>query len=493
MTPRTRCRHQAPALLLAGVILASACGPGTASPQPSSATASSTPRASAPSDLSISEDLRAAVEPGGIQKHLDDLMAIAEANDGIRAAGTEGYVASVAYVADELRVAGYAVTVDEFTFPFFTETAPGTLDAHGQTFAGADHLHALIFSASGDITAPVVAVAVDADGEPVGTGGCDQDDWADFSAGAVAVVGAAPCRRRQIVEHAQNADAAALIVSSPEYEPGSLRRPTLLRPDGIAIPVVYASRPAGEALRQAAEAGESVHLSIHTLNEPRVTSNVIAERRGVGSGSAANEVIMLGGHLDSVLDGPGINDNGSGTMTILEIAERLAELPPTPRTVRFAFWSAEELGLYGSRDWVSRQSEDQLHAIVAYLNFDMVASPNYGRFVYAPAGIADNQEIAADFEAYFEAVGLTYETLDLGGGSDHASFDDALVPNGGLFSGASELKTDAQADLFGGSADEPMDACYHLACDRPERINPTALDELSDAAAHVLMVLLLGP
>jgi Zn-dependent M28 family amino/carboxypeptidase len=295
-----------------------------------------------------------------------------------------------------------------------------------------------------------------------------------------------------MVDQAQTADAAALVVSSPAYEPGSLRRPTLRTPDGIDIPAMYASGPAGAALRQAATAGTSVHLSVRTLIEDRVTANVIAERPGIGAGNVADEVVMVGGHLDSVLDGPGINDNGSGTMTILEMAQQLAELEPTPRTVRFAFWSAEELGLYGSRDWVGRQSDDELHAIVAYLNFDMLASSNYGRFVYAPAGIAGSEEITAAFEAYFDAVGLAYETLDLGGGSDHASFDDALVPNSGLFSGASEPKSDAQAERFGGSADQPMDRCYHLACDRPDQINETALDEMSDAAAHVLMLLLTG-
>jgi aminopeptidase S len=122
----------------------------------------------------------------------------------------------------------------------------------------------------------------------------------------------------------------------------------------------------------------------------------------------------------------------------------------------------------------------------------MLASSNFGRFVYAAAGTADSEEITAAFEAYFDTVGLSYETLDLSGGSDHASFDAALVPNGGLFSGASELKSDAQAQRFGGSADQPMDRCYHLVCDRPDQINETALDELSDAAAHVLMFLLAG-
>jgi len=477
------------------LVLAACTDSGLPSPSPSPSSSGASPSGSAgepAADLTISEELRAALEPAGIRGHLDELLTIAEANDGIRAAGTTGYTASVSYVADELRAAGYDVTVDEFTFPYFNETAPAELAVGGQTFTGADHLHALIFSASGDITAPVVDVAVDGDGQPIGSGGCDRDDWVDFPAGAVAVVGGAPCGRRQMVEQAQTADAAALIVSSPAYAPGSLRRPTLLRPQGITIPAVYASAPAGAALRQAANAGESVHLSVHTLIEDRVTANVIAERPGAGPGSLADEVVMAGGHLDSVLDGPGINDNGSGTMTILEMAQQLAELEPTPRTVRFAFWSGEELGLYGSRDWVGRQSDDQLHAIVAYLNLDMLGSSNYGRFVYAPSGIADSEEITAAFEVYFDTVGLAYETLDLGGGSDQAPFDDALVPNGGLFSGASELKTDAQAELFGGEAGEPMSPCYHLACDTMDEINDTALDEMSDAAAHVLMMLLSG-
>jgi Zn-dependent M28 family amino/carboxypeptidase len=479
--------------VLAALLLVSACQADTAPPRPSPSSEgspSASPGESA-ADLTISEALRAAVEPAGIRQHLDELLAIAEANDGIRAAGTDGYTASVSYVADELRAAGYAVTVDEFTLPFFIETSPAELAVNDQTFVGADHLHALIFSASGDITAPVVAVAVSDDGQPIGSGGCDSDDWVDFPAGAVAVVGAGPCGRRQMVDHAQAADAAALIVSSPAYEPGSLRRPTLLRPDGIDIPALYASGPAGAALRQAAALRTSVHLSVHTLIEDRVTANVIAERAGIGAGTVADEVVMLGGHLDSVLDGPGINDNGSGTMTILEMAQQLAELEPTPRSVRFAFWSGEELGLYGSRDWVGRQSDDQLHAIIAYLNFDMLASSNYGRFVYGPAGSADSEEITAAFAAYFDTIGLAYETLDLSGGSDHAPFDDALVPNGGLFSGATELKTDAQAELFGGEAGERMSPCYHLACDTLDEINDTALDEMSDAAAHVLMLLLL--
>ncbi len=83
--------------------------------------------------------------------------------------------------------------------------------------------------------------------------------------------------------------------------------------------------------------------------------------------------------------GPGINDNGSGSSTILEIAEQLAALKYTnklQRQVRFAFWGAEELNLLGSQHYVDSLTDAQRAKIYANLNFDMVGSPNYVRFVY---------------------------------------------------------------------------------------------------------------
>jgi Zn-dependent M28 family amino/carboxypeptidase len=202
---------------------------------------------------------------------------------------------------------------------------------------------------------------------------------------------------------------------------------------------------------------------------------------------------MMGGHLDSVIDGPGINDNGSGTMTIVEIARQLAELPPTERTVRFAFWAAEELGLYGSYHWVTSRDSEEIEQIVAYLNLDMVGSSNYVREVYdSSSGAFASRDITAAFGDYFDAVGLAWLPADLGGGSDHAAFEDFGIPTGGLFSGASEEKSVAEAEMFGGEGGEPRDPCYHLACDAPDQINDDAIDELSDAAAHVLLLLLSG-
>ena len=485
--------------VLAVLVLATACRTDTPSPAPSaspgtSATAGESPGGSPAANLEVSEALRSAVGADAIRDHLDELFAAANAGDGTRASGVEGYSASQAYVVEVLTEAGYEVTLDEFQFPYFAETAePRISIVGGASFAGGEHLRALIFSRSGQFEAPVVTVGTDDEGNVIGSGGCQRADWSDFPTGAIALAGPAPCFRLQVVEQAQDAEAAALIISSPDYEPGSVRRPTLLDPDAVEIPALYASNVAGAALLQAASAGGSVQLSVETMIQDRLTVNVIADRPGSGSGAPADEVVMMGGHLDSVIDGPGINDNGSGTMTILEIAQQLAALEPTPRSVRFAFWAAEELGLFGSYQWVTSQDGDDLQRIVAYINLDMLGSSNYVREVYdSSSGAFDSREITAAFGAYFDAVGLTWTAADLGGASDHAAFEDYEIPTGGLFSGASEEKSTEQAELFGGEAGEPMDRCYHLSCDAPDQINDDALDEMSDAAAHVLMLLLTG-
>jgi hypothetical protein len=148
--------------------------------------------------------------------------------------------------------------------------------------------------------------------------------------------------------------------------------------------------------------------------------------------------------LDSVIAGPGIND--SGTSTILEIAEEMAELGISNRQqLRFAFWGAEELGLLGSEHYVDSLSEEELQRIVANLNFDMVGSPNYVRFVYDgdgngapgnPDGPPGSAQIEALFNQYFAGQGLATEPTPFNGRSDYGPFIAVGIPAGGLFSGA---------------------------------------------------------
>jgi aminopeptidase S len=203
-------------------------------------------------------------------------------------------------------------------------------------------------------------------------------------------------------------------------------------------------------------------------------------------GQDPTRVVMVGAHLDSVTGGPGINDDGSGSAAVLEIALALRQDLPAPAvTIRFVWWSGEELGLLGSRYYVDNASATDLTAIQAYLNLDMIGSPNAGYFVYD-----DDPTIERLYQDYFTALGVPTEIETEGDGrSDHAPFKDAGVPVGGLFSGADYLKTPAQARAWGGTAGRAFDACYHRSCDTTANIDLTSLDRMTDATASVLFQL----
>jgi aminopeptidase S len=188
-----------------------------------------------------------------------------------------------------------------------------------------------------------------------------------------------------------------------------------------------------------------------------------------------------------VANGPGINDNGSGSAAVLEIAREARRLHVRPKHgLRFAFWGAEELGLVGSRSYVQSLSARDRKRILGVINLDMVASPNFGRIVYdgdqAPSG---SRRIENAFRAYFAARRLTVEQESLAGSSDHAAFAGVGIPVGGLFTGADDIKSANWAHRFGGSANVPFDACYHKACDTLGNVDFRMLGQMADAAAVV--------
>ncbi|MFJ3925595.1 M28 family metallopeptidase [Streptomyces sp. NPDC090022] len=200
-------------------------------------------------------------------------------------------------------------------------------------------------------------------------------------------------------------------------------------------------------------------------------------------GGDPNSVLMAGSHLDSVSSGPGINDNGSGSAAVLEtaLAVSRAGLQPT-KHLRFGWWGAEELGLIGSRYYVNQLPAAERSKISGYLNFDMIGSPNPGYFVYD-----DDPTIEQTFKTYFAGIGVPTEIETEGDGrSDHASFKNVGIPVGGLFTGASNTKSSAQAQKWGGTAGQSFDRCYHSSCDTTSNINDTALDRNSDAIAYAI-------
>ncbi|MEP7379672.1 MAG: M20/M25/M40 family metallo-hydrolase [Chloroflexota bacterium] len=414
------------------------------------------------------------VDPVLIRQHLDALQQIADANGGIRAAGTPGYEASADYVAQVMIDLGFQVQRQSFDFPFFDEADPASLTVGDQTWTAPEWVHAALYSASGDVSGVLERV-----GSGERTFGCDASEWTDFTAGHIAVVPSGMCFTRQKVELAQGAGAAAMISLVERWKANQILRPTLLDPAGISIPVIVAGIDPTQALWNAD--GATANVSVHGDNHTATVDNVLGTWPGAG-----DRVVMMGSHLDSVLDGPGINDNGSGVATLMSLAASVATQPLPAKTIRFGFWSAEEFGDLGSANYVDNLAPADQLLIDAYLNLDMVGSPIPGRYVYdnagAPSGSSAITQLILDALQALDAPGLP---TDLGANSDHFAFAQAGIPIGGVFSGLNLMST-SDADLFGGTAGAPQDLCYHLSCDTTDNVDRDSAALLGQAIAAAL-------
>ncbi|MGA5818015.1 M28 family peptidase [Kitasatospora sp. NPDC094028] len=209
------------------------------------------------------------------------------------------------------------------------------------------------------------------------------------------------------------------------------------------------------------------------------SNNLIAD----WPGGPSDQVTMFGAHLDSVSAGPGINDNGSGSATLLENALTLAQQNPSlSRHVRFAWWTGEEQGLQGSNSYVGQLSSAQRSAIKGYYNFDMVGSPNAGYFINNISSSA-----AAPMKAYWDSLNLQPEENTEGvGRSDDYSFQQAGIPTSGYAAGADAVKTSAQAAKWGGQAGQSYDSCYHQSCDTTGNVDATPLGRSANGVAYTI-------
>jgi Zn-dependent M28 family amino/carboxypeptidase len=236
-------------------------------------------------------------------------------------------------------------------------------------------------------------------------------------------------------------------------------------------------------------------IKLHAGVRVERTHNVVAQTK---TGST-HDVVMAGAHLDSVPEGPGVNDNGSGVAAVLETAVQLGSSPQVHNAVRFAFWGAEEEGLIGSTHYVETLDAEALKDVALYLNFDMLASPNPGYFTYdgdqsAPpssdGGVPRVPEGSAGIErtlaAYLDGAGKKAQDTDFDGRSDYDAFTQAGVPSGGLFAGAEDNMTAEQAKLWGGQADKPFDPNYHKSTDTLEHIDRNALEIQGRGVAYAI-------
>jgi Zn-dependent M28 family amino/carboxypeptidase len=402
----------------------------------------------------------AAITEAGLRGRLEALAAATAGSDRYRAVGTEGYDAAADLVERELRAAGWSVSQDAYGGAAFFDEGGSFLAVGGRTFRVAD-VRPLIFAPAGDVEGPVVPIdwALDA---PAGTAkGCAVTHYGTLPPNAIVIIRQGPCLLRDQVIAAQKAGAAAFVAVYPQMPPGVVYRPTLIESRLMEIPALVVSREAADALLAAAADRATAHLVTHARTTAAPTRSIMAELPGSDLGA----VIMLGAHLDSVIDGPGINDDGSGVAALLEIARALAGTRPRA-TIRLAFWSGEEMGLHGSYRYASTLTADQRQAILVYLNVDMIASPNGFAGVYEESGAPAGSTVAHDLlVAAVERAGGTPVGIDLGGGSDHYGFAEAGVPTAGVFSGAGEPVAAEQAAASGAAAGQPADACYHQPCD----------------------------
>lgn len=433
-----------------------------------------------------SAKLQDCVTLAGVREHQAALQAIADGNGGTRVSGSPGYDASVDYVVDRLGAAGWNVTTQAFQFQTFVSLSPSVLE---QVSPGpvVPLPHAIMsYSGSADVTGAVSA--------PTGDfRGCNAADFAGFPAGNIALVsrGAPPgfpvaCTFALKAQNAMAAGAVGLIVYNNVAGPLN----GTLGADFVAeFPVVGIEQ--GLGLQLATTPNLVVHLKTDTLRGIATTENVIAELPGKN----ANNVVMAGAHLDSVNAGPGINDNGSGSAALLEVAENLGKVKPQ-NTLRFAWWAAEESNLVGSTYYVNNLAAAELQKIALYLNFDMVGSPNHVFFIYdgddsdgvgAGPGPPGSAQIEDTFEGFFDSRGVPFKGTDFSGRSDYGPFIASGVPSGGLFTGAEGIKTAEEAVLWGGTAGVAYDHCYHQACDTFANNNDFALDTNSDAVAHAVI------
>jgi aminopeptidase Y len=292
--------------------------------------------------------------------------------------------------------------------------------------------------------------------------GCDASDYPDSVNGNIAFIKRGTCPFGTKSELAGLAGAKAAIVYN--HEDGEVHG-TLGTPKPHHVATFGISKDDAAPVLEKLSKDEDIHSTAYMNSEVSTiyTDNIIAQTKG----GDPDNCVMLGGHSDSVYEGPGINDDGSGSMTLLEIATQLAKFE-VKNCVRFAWWSGEEEGLLGSNYYVDVLPDDENLKIRLFMDYDMLASPNYAYQVYDanneanPNGSGDLKQLYVD---WYEDHGLNYTFIPFDGRSDYDGFIRHGIPGGGIATGAEGVKTEEEQEMFGGESGKWYDECYHQLCD----------------------------
>jgi Zn-dependent M28 family amino/carboxypeptidase len=364
------------------------------------------------------------------------------------------------------------------------------------------------FSGAGTVdNAPIAVIdyATPTTKASTSSAGCEDTDFPAGEtslAGKVAVIQRGTCDFGLKALNAQRHGAAGVLI----FNEGTIGDPDRNGPIngtiggyGVTLPVVEGTYAVGKYLVDNPTA--TLHLAAFGQTDTKPSYNVIATSKA----GDPNRVAISGAHLDSVPEGPGINDDGSGSATQIEIARQMSALRITPRNqVRFIWFSGEEQGLLGSTYYADHLTKAERGNVLAMLDFDMLASPNYALQIYdgdgsefGVAGPSGSGVVEQVFQDFFDARGAFTERIAFDGRSDYDEFTTVGIPAGGIAAGAEVHKTTQEQQWWGGTVSDGLDGqydpCYHLACDsygvrsHPDNINDEALDIMSDAVANAVL------
>ncbi|KAJ9231111.1 hypothetical protein DTO169E5_8145 [Paecilomyces variotii] len=310
--------------------------------------------------------------------------------------------------------------------------------------------------------------------------GCNDSDYPDLS-GKIAFISRGECPFGTKSAFAGRAGAVAAVIYNNEKGSlgGTLGTPS---PDHVATFSISDSdaAPYLKKLKNGEEVDATAYID--AIVESIETTNIIAQTR---DGDPEN-CVMLGGHSDSVAEGPGINDDGTGSLTLLEVATQLVNYRVN-NCVRFAWWAGEEEGLLGSDYYVSVLSPEENLKIRLFMDYDMLASPNYAYQVYNATNAVNpvgSEELRDLYTEFYRSKGLNFTYIPFDGRSDYDAFIKHGIPGGGIATGAEGIKTKTEQKQFGGVAGDWYDPCYHQICDTVANVNLTAWEVNTKLVAH---------
>ncbi|RDW68042.1 peptide hydrolase-4 [Coleophoma cylindrospora] len=397
-----------------------------------------------------------------------------EYNHPTRVIGSDGHLATIDYIYSTIAKLGDYYTISNQSFPAVSgnvfesrlvlgDSVPKSALPMGLTPPTKDRE---------PVFGPLVLVANE---------GCDASDYPANVSGAIAFIKRGICGFGDKSALAGKSGAIAAVVYNNDKGSlqGTLGDPT---PDHVATFGI--SSEEAKPLIEKLEGGATINSSayIDAIVERIATTNIVAQTK---EGDAEN-CVMLGGHSDSVAEGPGINDDGTGTLTLLEVATQLTKYK-VKNCVRFAWWAGEEEGLLGSDWYVDQLSEEENSKIRLFMDYDMLASPNYAYQVYNATNAANptgSEELRDLYVDFYKTNKLNYTFIPFDGRSDYDAFIKHGIPGGGIATGAEGVKTKKEQEMFGGKAGDWFDPCYHQLCDTVDNLDLEAWEINTKLVAH---------